>query len=158
MFDFKSKHLYTFNYNMEDICANTLCGYNLENYFALHCPQCDLETDYSRWYPGRLSVECLRREDDGFEDEALDWTSFYDEWQEWRHQADEDDFDYWPDNSSTVDEDFCFDSEDYPEKAKDLWCEECGFGDHHTEDGHWDGPEETILPFFNVLFGTCVVE
>ena len=81
----------------------------------------------------------------------MDWTSFYDEWLEMWNQPDEDDFDYWPDNSSTVDEDFCMDSLPCPEKPKDLWCEECGFGDHLTDDGHWDGPEETILPFYNDL-------
>ena len=141
-------------------CVNPSCGILLDNYRGLNCPNCGLESEYSAWLPVYIRTETLRIEDPGFEEEWT-WMTFYDDWQSFLHYNNtndsDNDYDYWPDNAST-DSDFCFDLPDeiyYQVDLADFWCEQCGFCDHETEDGHWDGPEDTILPFYNVLLGTC---
>ena len=136
-------------------CVKPSCGILLDNYFGLNCPNCGLETEYSAWLPGFMRAETLRLEDPGFEEEWT-WMTFYEDWKISLVYDEEDDDYYWPDNAST-DSDFCFDTGcDYYEPPVDLWCEQCGFGDHETGDGHWDGPEDNILTFYNVLLGTSM--
>jgi len=84
--------------------------------------------------------------DAGF-DEMWYWQSYYKDWKNHLEKEDEGDID-WPSNEST-DSDFCFDMPDWEKHCEnDQWCEQCGFCDHFTDDGHWDGPETTILPFY----------
>ena len=37
--------------------------------------------------------------------------------------------------------------------TNEFWCEDCGFGDHSTDDD-WDVPQNAILPFYDQTIGT----
>jgi len=148
------------------LCANPTCEFDIDDplHYGTKCPVCGTETAFSRWLHVQFMVSLLLRRDHGFDD-IFYWDSYYSDWEKSlaEDSGDLESNDYWPSNEST-DSDFCFDwneSDDIKVTKKEHFCEQCGFCDHLTGDGHWDGVETTILPFFegegyeHMLYYSC---